>query len=226
MYELCRIFEHVIDGLYDAPLAQHDFVPHRHELVLHIASDTRDQVYAVLEEHVEELGRDVSPVGKQLTVEPFCQNSPHLWIPVVHMGTCETEGYDFPPVVADEVQLETVTPSHRSLSVSGQPLEHFVGITSQVVAYGNHRGVHETDARTATEGGEVEEEHHLEVPPAPERSGLPPEHLRSARSEEHPALQLYEAVVRHGIGEIRPQVLPDIEQVVVLEVAERTVHHQ
>ena len=201
MYELRCVLEHVIDGLYDTPLAQHDFVPHGHELVLHVGSDARDQVYAILEEHVKELGRDVSPVSKQFTVEPFCQDSPHLWIPVVHMGACETEGYDLSPVVADKVQLETVTPSHRSLSVSGQPLEHLVGIASQVVAYGNHRGVHETDARAFAEGGEVEEEHHR---------------------EEHPALQLYEAVVGHGIGEIRPQVLSDIEQVVVLEVAERT----
>ena len=56
-------------------------------------SDARDQVYAILEEHIKELGRDVPPVGKQFTVEPFGQDSPHLWVPVVHIGTCETEGY-------------------------------------------------------------------------------------------------------------------------------------
>jgi hypothetical protein len=81
------------------------------------------------------------------------------------------------------------------------PPEHPVGIAAKVVAYGNHRGVHETDARALAEGREVEEKHHL---------------------EEHPALQLDKAVVGHSIGEIRPEMLSDIEQVVVLEVAERT----
>ena len=50
MHELSRIFEHVIDGLDDAPFAQHNFVPHGHELVLHVRPDAGDQMYAVLKE--------------------------------------------------------------------------------------------------------------------------------------------------------------------------------
>ena len=98
------------------------------------------------------------------------------------------------------MQLETVTPAHRPFPVSSQSLEHLVGITSEIVADGHHRGVHEADACTAPEGREVEEEHHL---------------------EEHAALELHESVVGYGIGEIGLQMLPDEEQVVVLEVAER-----
>ncbi len=56
-------------------------------------------------------------------------------------------------------------------------------------------------ARTASEGGEIQEEHHL---------------------EEHTALQLHKAIVRHCIGEIGLQMLTDEEQVVVLEVSEGT----
>jgi hypothetical protein len=51
-----------------------------------------------------------------------------------------------------------------------------------------------------SEGGEVKKEHHL---------------------EEDAALELHESVVGHGIGEIGLQMLPDEEQVVVLEIAER-----
>ena len=187
VYQLCRIFEHVIDGLYDAPLSQHDFVPHGHELVLHVASDARDQVYSVLKEHVEEPWRDVASVGEELAIEGLGQDNPDFWISVVHIGTCEAESDDFSPVVADEMQLEVVAPAHRPLPVSSQPLEHLVGIAAQVVAYGNHRGVHEADARAFAEGGEVEEKHHL---------------------EEHAALQLHEAVVGHCIGEISIQSSP------------------
>lgn len=97
------------------------------------------------------------------------------------------------------MQLEAVTPSHCPLPVCGQSLEDLVGIAAQVVADWHHRGVHETDARAAPEGGEVQEEHHL---------------------EEHSALQLHEAVVGNRIWEIGPQMLLDEELVVVLEISE------
>ena len=79
--------------------------------------------------------------------------------------------------------------------------KYLVGITSEIVADRHHRRVHETDACTTTEGGEVKKEHHL---------------------EEHAALEFHESVVGYGIGEIVLQMLPDEEQVVVFESAERT----
>jgi len=44
------------------------------------------------------------------------------------------------------MQLEAMTPTHRSLSVPGKSIKHLVEIPSHVVAYGNHRAVHETNA--------------------------------------------------------------------------------
>ena len=79
-------------------------------------------MYAVLEEYVEESGRDVSPVGKELHVEPLCLDCPYLRIPVIHVCASETERYNLSSVVADEVQLEAVTPSHRPLAVPVQPI--------------------------------------------------------------------------------------------------------
>ena len=201
MYQLCRVLEHVVDSLDNASLSQHDFVPHGHEPVLHVRPDSRHQVYPVLKEHLEQSRRDVSPVCKEFAVEGLCQDGPDLRIPVVHVGSCEAERDDLSPVIADKMQLEAVTPSHRPLPVCGQSLEDLVGITAQIVADGNHRGVHETDARTASEGGEIQEEHHL---------------------EEHTALQLHKAIVGHSIWEIGLQMLTDEEQVVVLEVPEGT----
>jgi hypothetical protein len=99
------------------------------------------------------------------------------------------------------MQLEAVAPAHRTLSVGSQSLEHLVGIASEIVADRHHRRVHETDACTVSEGGEVKKEHHL---------------------EEYAALELHESVVGYGIGEIGLQMLPDEEQVVVFEIAERT----
>ena len=99
------------------------------------------------------------------------------------------------------MQFEAMAPSHRPLPISSQAFEYLVGITSEIVAYRHHRRVHETDACTVSEGGEVKKEHHL---------------------EEYAALELHESVVGYGIGEIGLQMLPDEEQVVVFEIAERT----
>ena len=200
MYQLSRILQHVVNGLYNASPAQHDLVPHGYEFILHVGSDTCHQMNAILEEHVEEPWRDVSPVGEEFPVERLGHDCPDLRIPVVHVGTREAERDDLSPVVADEVQLEAVTPAHRTLAVCGQPPEHLVGIAAEIVAHWHHRGVHEADTRAAAEGGEIQEEHHR---------------------EEDTALKLNEAVVGNRIWKIRPEMLPDEEQVVVLEIAER-----
>ena len=125
------------------------------------------------------LGEIHPPVGKELSVKRLGQDCPDLRVSVVHVGSRETERDDLSPVVADQMQLEAVTPSHRPFPVRSQAFEHLVGITSEIVADWNHRGIHEADARAAPEGREVQEEHHL---------------------EEHAALQFHEAVVGYGMG--------------------------
>lgn len=117
---------------------------------------------------------DVSPVSKEFPVDSLAEHSPYLRIPVIYVGPSKTEHDDLSPVVADEVQFESVAPPHRHLPVSGKTGENLVGIPAQVVAYEYHGGVHEGDASAAPEGVEVQEEHHL---------------------EEHPALQFHEAIV-------------------------------
>ncbi len=153
------------------------------------------------------LGEIYPPVCKELSVKRLGQDCPDLRVSVVHVGSRETERDDLSPVVADQMQLEAVTPSHRSFPVGSQAFEDLVGITSEIMADWNHCRVHEADACTAPEGREVQEEHHL---------------------EEHAALQFHEAVVGYGMGEGCFHVLPDEEEVVMLEIAERAKleHHQ
>ena len=97
------------------------------------------------------------------------------------------------------MQLESVAPPHRPLSISGKTGEDPVGIPAQVVAYWYHGGVHKGDTSAPPERVEVQEEHHL---------------------EEHPALQFHEAVVGHRIREVMLEVDADEVQVVVLEIVE------
>ena len=44
VYELCHIFKFTIDGLNHRPFSKHKLVVKRHEFILHIASETRNDV--------------------------------------------------------------------------------------------------------------------------------------------------------------------------------------
>ena len=103
------------------------------------------------------------------------------------------------PVVTSEVQLEAMAPSHRAFLVGGHALEYLVGMTPELWQTGDHRAVHEADARTAAEGMEFEGKHLL---------------------EEHAAFKFHEPVIGYRIKKFPTQVYPDIMQVVMFEVGE------
>ena len=199
MDERLGVLQRVVDALDDIAFAQHYLVPQRHESVLHVGLYAGDEVYAVLEEVVEESLRDVSSVGEQPAVQILCQHLPHLGVAVVGVGRGEAEGDDFRLVVADEVQLEPVAPTHRPLPVVGKPIEYLVHIPPDVVADGYHGGVHVAHAVAPAERTHFQEEHH---------------------NEEHAALQLHETVVRHCRGE---EVLAAAKDVVDVEMLETLV---
>lgn len=104
-------------------------------------------------------------------------------------------------VIARKVELKAMAPTHCSFSVSGNSLENLIGISPEIMAYGYHRGINECYAGTSSESSQIKKEHEL---------------------EEHAAFQLHKAVVRHSFRKIRLHRTLNEEQVVVLEIAERT----
>ena len=85
-------------------------------------------------------------------------------------------------VIARKVELKAMTPTHSFFSVSGNSLEHLIGISPKIMAYGYHCGINECYAGTSSESSQIKEEHEL---------------------EEHAAFQLHKAVVRHSFRKIR-----------------------
>jgi hypothetical protein len=69
------------------------------------------------------------------------------------------------------------------------------------MAYGNHRAVYKADSRTPTKGIDSHKSHHL---------------------EEYAGQKLHETIVGHGGGKITAQTLPDKEQIIMLEIMERS----
>jgi len=97
------------------------------------------------------------------------------------------------------MQLETMTPAHRSLSVLGKPIKHLVEFPSHVVAYGNHRTVYETNARALSKTLDAHEGHQV---------------------EEHAGHEFHETRVGHRRREVACHMFLDKEEVIVLKVAE------
>ena len=54
---------------------------------------------------------DVSSVSKY---------RPHSAVPVIYVCPCKTECYHFPGIIAEQMQLESMTPAHGTLSVLGK----------------------------------------------------------------------------------------------------------
>ena len=98
------------------------------------------------------------------------------------------------------MKLEAMTPPHCSLSVLSKSIKHLVEIPSHIVAYGNHRAVHETNARALSKTLDAHEGHQF---------------------EEHARHEFHETRVGHVLREVACHTLLDEEEVIVLEVAER-----
>lgn len=78
-------------------------------------------MYAAVKERLEEFLLYISPVGEDLSIKMFGKHAPYSVITFVNVSRCQTESYDLSGVVADEVQLEAVAPSHRAFSIFARP---------------------------------------------------------------------------------------------------------
>ena len=97
------------------------------------------------------------------------------------------------------MKLEAMTPPHCSLSVLSKSIKHLVEFPPHVVAYGNHRTVHETNARALSKTLDAHEGH---------------------QSKNNAGHEFHETRVGHGIEEVACQMFLDEKEVIVLEVAE------
>ena len=64
--------------------------------------------------------------AKNFAVEHFGEDLPHPGTPVVYVCGSQAEGEHVAHIVAQQMQLETMTPIRRSLSVLGKSIKHLV----------------------------------------------------------------------------------------------------
>ena len=156
------------------------------------------QMDTLFKESLKEFFLDVSPVCKYLPEEFLGEDTPYSLIPVVYVRPCKTECDDFSTVVAQQVQLEAMTPAHGTLSVLGKAGKDLIVISSYIVTYGYHCAVNIGDSRTMSESKELHEQHQL---------------------AEHSWHEFNEAVIGNRVGKILTHHPFDPIQIILLEIA-------
>lgn len=100
---------------------------------------------------LEEFLLYISPVGEDLSIKMFGKHAPYSVITFVNVSRSQTESYDLSGVVADEVLLEAVAPSHRAFSIFCKTGKHLVEMSPEVMAHGNHCTVYKSNVGTPSE---------------------------------------------------------------------------
>ena len=96
-------------------------------------------------------------VSEQLAIQTFSKNLEYIRILIADIGTSKYKCYFLASVIARKVEFEAMAPAHCSLSVSGNSLEHLVGVSPEIVAYGYHRRIDECYADTSSESSQIKE---------------------------------------------------------------------
>ena len=117
------------------------------------------QLYSILKEEVKQLLRNIAFVSEQLAVQSFSKNLELIRVLVADICTSKYKRYYLASVIARKVELKAMAPAHCSLSVSGNSLEHLVGVSPEIMAQGNHRGINECYASTSSERTKIKEKH-------------------------------------------------------------------
>ena len=149
------------------------------------------------EQILEEFLFDVSSVSKNLSIENLSKYRPHSAIPVIYVCSCKTECYNFTGIIAKQMQFESMTPTHGTLSTLGETCKDLVKVPSYIVTYRNHRTVNERYTCTFAEGIEFHEQHHL---------------------KEHTGHEFHKTIIGDGSREFMPEPPTDTVLIILLEI--------
>lgn len=138
-------------------------------------------------------------LSKKHAKQAFSQHIEHFRILVTNIHSSEYKRYKLPSVIAGQMKFEAMTPPHDPLAVCGDTLEHFVGIASEIVAYGYHGGINECYAGTSPKGTEVQEEQERKT---------------------HPTFKFNKTVIENRFWKKRSHCPFDKEQVIMFEITE------
>ena len=199
MLNLADILELIVDRLYDGAFPEDDFVMQTHQRVLHVFLNFGYQVYIIHEELFKEVLADISSVSEEFSEQTVSKPLVFQWLAVVLIAGSECPLYNLGLVVDDQVQLQTVEPSHCGLALCCPSAHGLVRVHPLDVAYFQRRGVYDGNARALTQGTGLQEEQQL---------------------KPDLCLSLNEAVVGYGVRKVAAHMLADVAKIKGLQVTE------
>ncbi len=134
MLKLRDVLELVVDRFDQGTFAKQQLVEYRHENIFHIFLDLRDELDIFVPKKLEELFGKISFITDELSRNTFRQFVHQLFISVIHIARCKDEVQNITKLIDDQMQLEPVKPSCRTLTPLGQSFEHFVLVNTPAVA--------------------------------------------------------------------------------------------
>ena len=162
---LSHVFQFVVDGLNERSLPEDNAVSNGHDLSLHVTLQLCNQLNTINKKPGKEFLANVSLVSDKSTEDPLNEGLVPERLPVIYIARRDHEVQEFPLFAADQMQFETVEPSHRTLPPLGESLEYIVGADALVPAHAQGGAVHETDARAGSHAASIHEQdernHHL-----------------------------------------------------------------
>lgn len=67
MFKLTNVFKFIIHGFYYRTLTEQYFIAHSHQAILHVVSNTGNQVNVIGKEYVDEFIGNVALISKKFT---------------------------------------------------------------------------------------------------------------------------------------------------------------
>ena len=137
-------FEFVEESFDDKPVSQQELVQDRHQIILHVSANARDQLQPLFPEISEEFFGNVALVGQQLSLQSgnyFFQRCA-----IIDVARRDLHGHQFTAMVHHHMQLEAEEPAHSRMSACGQALESAIAADAWIGTHGQLGTVGDVDA--------------------------------------------------------------------------------
>ena len=144
MLHLCHILKLIVDGLYYGAFSEQYLVRNDHKRVLHLVFKFGYQLNAINKELAEQVFADVATVTDQLAIKLFCEMRYFQRFPIVNVSWGEHKVNNFAHLVANDMQLKSIEPSHRAFAPLSNASEGLMLEYSLVLAHSQRGAIDKT----------------------------------------------------------------------------------
>ena len=139
---LSDVFELIVDGPGDGPLAQQELIREGEQPIVHLFTQLDDEAKSLGDQQLlRQRLREITLLTIEAPKEPAGEFRNRA--PIIDIAGSQTEGQQVALGISDQVQQTALEPADRSLPVCSTPLKDAVLMDASVVTDGKGNGVAE-----------------------------------------------------------------------------------